>query len=179
MARINKRTTLDILQTLDSYLEKYERKFPIYLMGGSALILRNQQADSKDIDFITNGNGYLAVGEAVTRLERELGIRIDFFKDGSIISYRYEDYYLRATKIPSLRLKHLDVYVLDYIDVILTKALSGRDKDRDAINDLKRKGITAPRDELERRFKKVVPNRGKKEEINTLFQNFLKAYYTD
>ncbi len=42
MPRVDKRTTLDILQTLDTYLEKYERKFPIYLMGGSALISKKQ-----------------------------------------------------------------------------------------------------------------------------------------
>ncbi len=86
---------------------------------------------------------------------------------------------MRADKISGLKLRHLEVYVLDYVDVILTKALSGRDKDRDAINDLKKKGIIAQRDELERRFKKVVPNIGKEKEINTRLQNFLKAYCTD
>lgn len=173
--RVDRRATLDILQTLDSYLEKYEKKFPIYLMGGSALILRNQQADSKDVDFITNANGYLALGSAVSRLEKELGVRIDFFKDGYIISYSYEDYFLRAKKVLSLR--HLDVYVLDYVDIILTKALSGRDKDRDVIASLKRRGIVASKDELKRRFQKVVPNRGKEQEIKTRFEDFLKVYY--
>jgi len=56
MVKVDKRTTLDILHTLDTYLEKYERKFPIYLIGGSALILRNQQEDSKDADFITDAD---------------------------------------------------------------------------------------------------------------------------
>jgi len=179
MVRVDKRATLDILQTLDSYLEEYERRFPIYLMGGSALVLRGEQEDSKDADFITNSNGYLALGEAVKRLERERGIRIDRFKDGQIISYRYEDYYLRAEKISGLRLKHIDVYVLDFVDIILTKALAGRRQDIDKILELKKRGIIAPRDELERRFKKVIPYKGKEKEINTRFQNFLKAYYAD
>ena len=177
--QVDKRATLDILQTLDSYLEKYERKFPIYLMGGSALILRDVQEDSKDADFITNSNGYLALGEAVERLEKERGIRIDYFKDGRIISYRYEDYYLRAEKVRGLRLKHLDVYVLDFVNIILTKALSGRESDMQKILELKRRGITAPRDELERRFQRVVPNRGKEKEIKERFENFLQAYYAD
>lgn len=101
--RIDKRFTIDVLQTLNSYLEEYERKFPVYLMGGSALILRNQQADSKDVDFITNANGYLALSRAVQRLEREQGIKIDVFKEGYIINYRYEDYWLRARRIMSLK----------------------------------------------------------------------------
>ena len=176
MVKVDKRLTLDILQTLDSYLERYERKFPVYLMGGSALILRNQQEDSKDADFITNADGYLALGEAVARLKRERGIKIDYFKEGHIISYRYEDYYLRSTEIP-LNLKHLDVYVLDFVDIILTKALAGRPVDRKRIEELKQKGIIAQREELERRFKKVVPYKGKEEEIRTRFENFLQTYY--
>lgn len=174
---IDKRGTLEILQLLDSYLEEYEKKFPVYLIGGSALILKGKQADSKDIDFITSSKGYLALTNATKRLKKEYGVRIDIFSDGHIINYRYENYYLRSEKV--LSLKHLDIYVLDYADVILTKCLAGRERDMLAIEKLKEQGIVVEKEELVRRFKRVVPDIGKEDEIKNRFENFLKAYFVN
>ncbi|MBU3907119.1 MAG: hypothetical protein KKA64_02605 [Nanoarchaeota archaeon] len=173
---VDKRKTLNTLYAIDNYLgeEGYTKRFPIYFIGGSALILSEFQKSSKDIDFITDNNGYLALEGFIDELEKQKGIKIDMFKKGFLPNYRCEDCLLRSKKF--LGLKHLEVYILDYIDIILTKGIAGREDDIEAIKSLKDRGIIATKEELIKRFNGVVPNRGKEEEINRRFKTFVKRY---
>ena len=97
------------------------------------------------------------------------------FRDGQFPDYRYEDYYLNAT--PLFDLSHLKAYTLDYADIILTKCITGREADQKVIFDLKSRGITIPKEELEKRFKKIIPSKGKEEIFKKRFENFLRFYY--
>ena len=75
-------------------------------------------------------------------------------------------------------LNHLKVYTLDYGDIILTKCLTERKSDRDAINYLKSRGIIIPKEELEERFKNIIPSKGKEEIFKKRFEDFIKFYYS-
>ena len=172
--RFDKNYTIEILKHIDNSLRGYQKKFPVYLLGGSALILKGSQEFSKDMDFITTADGHIAMGDILLRLKRERDITIDIFRDGQFPDYRYENYYMKAEHIFSLR--HLEVYVLDYTDIILTKCITNRESDLEVILSLK-KNFTVPKNELIERYSKIIPSKNKEEEFRKRFENFLNVYY--
>lgn len=170
----DKKYTIEILRNIDDSLSGYQKRFPVYLLGGSALILKELQEFSKDMDFITTAGGCIAMADIILKLERKRKIKIDVFKDGEFPDYRYDDYYLKAEHMFSLR--HLEVYVLDYADIILTKCITNREPDLKTILVLK-KDFIVPKNELIRRYNKIVPSKDKEEEFRKRFENFLNVYY--
>ena len=68
---IDKKRTIEILEEIDDSLKGYKKKFPLYFLGGSALILRDLQEFSKDIDFITTNEWCIALNYITLKLKKK------------------------------------------------------------------------------------------------------------
>jgi len=130
---------LEILIELDKYLP---RKIKVIAIGGTALTLLGKKASTKDIDFcfITESDkkifektaanaGYsrLSAGKLANR-----EINIDIYSSGYIFCVQLPaDYEKKAVKIRSLQ--KLEIYALNLMDLLITKASRFNNRDKEDI----------------------------------------------
>jgi hypothetical protein len=173
---LTKENVISIIREIDSDLEGVQRKLKLYCLGGTKLVLTGLRSISKDIDFIVSREDLLAVGGPMTRIEWQKKIRIDVFPDGELPNYRYPSCIANAKKLP-LHFNHLEIYLLDDADFVLTKALAGRSTDYEDIETLLSGKNQIPQETLRERFKNIKPTKGKDIELKGKFEKFISEYY--
>ena len=145
-----------------------QRKFDLYSLGGTKLMLEDIKLTSKDMDFVVSREDDRSLSEIVAKVKQEKGIIIDLFKDGIISEYRIPDYQQMAKRV-NYYFSRLNLYSLGDLDLVLTKIIAGRDRDfYEVINFLKDKKIS--KDSLRKRFSEFTLNKNSKEEIIQKFE---------
>jgi len=168
---------LKLLRDLDAKLEGMQRKVRLYGVGGTVMVLSNIRDASKDVDFIVSFNDFRALSGHIAELERLQQVRIDLFPDGDMPDYKLGEYPLHAQKAP-FDFKNLELYYLDKIDFVLTKALAGRFDDVEDVLHFVSSRKEVPLDILTQRYHKIVPNPGKEAELKSKFDKFVNEVYS-
>lgn len=177
--RFDKRETLKLLREIDEKLAKvgYQRKFKLYCIGGTKMILSGLRESSEDVDFYMDRNTYRVLSGYVAELELR-GIRFDTFEEGKFPGYRYEGIEHNAKRTRDYGFKHFELYLMDDVDFLLTKALALRAKDRRDIEVIfSRRSI--PKEKILERFKRVRFDSDKESELRRKFELFLKEYFRE
>lgn len=119
-----------ILNYLDRELIELgvQRKFNLYSIGGTKLMLEGFNASSKDLDFIISRKDSLILSGAIKDIERKQSVVIDLFYDGEISGYIIPDYQQKAREI-SFNFDKLKLFCLDDSSFVLTKIIAGRQRD--------------------------------------------------
>ncbi|MBW2968978.1 hypothetical protein KY314_02580, partial [Candidatus Woesearchaeota archaeon] len=157
---IDKKKTLSLLRDIDSCLEGIQRKIKLYCVGGTLLVLSDIKFFSNDVDFIASYEDYRTISSHTAEIEWKNKIRFDVFSDGAMPNYAYPYYYEHATKAPFI-FDNINLYYLDEVDLILTKAIAGRPKDYEDILLITNFSKNIPKEEFIERFKKIKPNQNK------------------
>ena len=172
-----KRRTLELLQRLDEDLERegYQRKISLYSMGGTKMVLSGLRHSTVDIDFLISREDFRVLGFYVFELDRKYKIRLDLFPEGQFPGYVYSDFKDNAY-VSHYRFKRLDLYFIDDIDFVITKALAWRRKDREDLESLFsiRK---IPKQQILERLQKVKFDPDKEEALKKNFNEFLREFY--
>jgi len=172
---LDKTAILKLLQDLDTSLEGIQRKIRLYCVGGTIMVLSGLRATSKDVDFIADREDFRTISRYIAEVELKEKMRFDIFPDGHMPNYQYKDYQTHATDAPFL-FKHIQLYFLDTIDFVLTKAIAGRKLDYRDINSITSPD-NVPKEELLERFKNIKPNVGESSEIERKFNKFVSDFY--
>jgi hypothetical protein len=173
---LTKEDILVILREIDHHLEGLQRKLKLYCVGGTQLALSNRRTVSKDIDLIVSHEDWFPLSGPVAHIEWNKNIRFDVFPGGALPNYTYPSYAVHARRLP-LYFNHLEIYLLDDLDFIITKAISGRSADYEDIALLSLDKTKISKDSLIDRFKNVKPVKGKENEIQSKFQKFITEFY--
>ncbi|MBN1644543.1 hypothetical protein JW851_00685 [Candidatus Woesearchaeota archaeon] len=174
--RLTKKSILHMLRDLDMCLEGIQKKVKLYGLGGTVLVLSDLRHSSKDVDFITSREDFRTLSGHITEIEWKKKIQFDIFPDGSLPKYRYSDYNIHAKKAP-FEFKNIELFYLDTIDLVLTKALASRDTDIKDIELLAPSKNRVPKEELIRRFKNIKPAPKEANELKNNFNKFINEYY--
>ena len=175
-SRIDKKKVLSVLDKLDKNLRGIQRKIKIYCIGGTALTFSNIRNNSKDIDFIVSREDFRALSGHVADIEYKEKIRIDIFLDGELPDYQYKGYTKNSRPL-NIHFENLELYVLDEIDLLLTKILSGRPED---LLDIKKMGVSKEilrKDKLIQRYQEIKIDQEKEGIIRKKFEDFIKKFY--
>lgn len=116
-----------LLDFLDEIDKELERKIIVIAVGGTAMTLVNAKPSTIDIDF-TIPREYYEEFEHAKKIVQP-GFRVDVFHDGAVFVTILPDDYLDKSKPIKTNLKHIDLRVLDPVDIIITKI--GRLDERD------------------------------------------------
>lgn len=174
--QFTKKKTLEFLTELDEKLAKdgYQAKFKLYCMGGTKMILSDLRYSSDDVDFLTSREDFRVFSSYIPEFERQK-VRFDVFPEGELPGYGYKEYKEHAKRMP-YRFKHLDIYFIDDIDFVITKALAGREKDIKDLKILFKKKII-PKEKLLERFQKIKFKSDKERELKEKFDEFIRGFY--
>ena len=173
--RLTRKAMLSMLSKLDEKLEGFQRKIRFYCLGGTIIVLDQKRHSSKDVDFIVSRQDYTAISGMLKELERSEKVPIDIFQDGIIGYYTLPNYVNRSKLLP-YAFKHIELYALNKIDLLLTKAIAGREHDLD---DMARIATPkdVPREVLEKRYNEIIPEEEKKEQLRAMFDKSLAQFY--
>jgi len=174
--RLDRTGMLNVLRELDDNLDGIQKKVKLYCLGGTVLVLSNLRHSSKDVDFIVNRDDFRTLSGHIAEMEWKSKITIDIFPDGMLPKYKYP-YYKRHAKKQNFPFKNIDIYYLDTIDLVLTKAIAGRDTDLKDISMLAPVKDDIPKQELINRFQEIIPAANEGEEIKSKFERFVSEFY--
>ena len=102
-------------------------------------------------------------------------IRIDLFPDGEMPGFILPDYDARSVRVKSF--EHIDVYRIDLITFVLTKAIAGRREDYRDIEKIVREKSSVPREKLIEMFQQLRLSKEKEDEIKKKFWAFVDEFY--
>ena len=175
--RLDKRKTLEILAWLDDKLEGdgHQEKYKLYCMGGTKMILSDLRQSSEDLDFLMSQDTFRVLSTYIAELDWKQKIRFDAFPEGDLPGYKYGGYREHVRKAP-YHFKRLELYFIDDVDFLITKALAGRPKDIDDISRIlsKRK---IPKEDLIKRFEMIRFKPENEKELREKFNMFLSKLY--
>ncbi len=173
MAYIDKRKLFYYVNLIDSKLEGYTRKINMYCVGGTALTLGEKKISSYEMDFAVSREDFRTLSGVTAEIERKERVRIDLMPEGEYVDYFLPyDYKMHAKKIGLF--KNLNLYILSDLDIVLMKALAGRNKDYVHVEGLKRK--IKPEDLL-KRFEELKFKKEKKEALREKLGKSIKKIY--
>lgn len=173
---MDKQEILNLLNRIDLELEGIQKKIKLYCVGGTILVLSGQRTVSKDVDFIVDRADFRTISGCIAEADWKNHIQVDLFQDGHMPKYQYKEYQTHAKEAPFL-FKNIQLYFLDTIDLILTKAIAGRSSDYEDIRRIAPSPAGIPKDELLNRFKNIKPNAGESAEIERKFNKFISDFY--
>ncbi len=151
------------------------RKFNLYSIGGTKLMLENIKPSSRDLDFVVARKDFLALSEIVAEIKYEKGIVIDLFKDGNMPGYKIPDYQNKSKKL-SYHFNKLNLFCLGDLTFAITKIIASRRTDlEDLINFFKVKDLSEK--SLRKRFSEFILEQNKSDHITLKFENFLENYF--
>ena len=174
--RLDRKAMLGILRELDDNLIGIPRKINLYCLGGTVLVLSDLRHSSKDVDFILSREDFRTLSEHIAEIEWKKKVTIDIFPDGLLPKYQYPNYKKHAKKM-NFSFENIEIYYLDTVDLVLTKALAGRDTDIKDIHLLAPSKEVIPKDELIQRFNNIIPATNKTEELKNKFDLFISEFY--
>ncbi len=166
-----------ILQSIDQELIELgiQRRINLYSLGGTKLMLEDFKSSSKDLDFIISRKDSVTLGETIQYVKRAKGVTIDLFYDGDISGYIISDYRQTSRKI-NTSLSKLQLFYLDDLSFVITKAIAGRIRDLEEIYPfLKKREISEL--SLRKRFSEFELKEDQAEEVTHKFDNFIKSYF--
>ena len=172
-----RRKTLEFLDRLDEGLVKdgHQRKFKLYCLGGTKMVLSGLRYMSKDVDFLLSRGDFTTLSSYVAEFNRRENMRFDVFPGAEFSGYSYPDFFRHSKKAP-YKFRRLELYFIDDIDFVITKALAWRRKDVEDIKTiLNKKKIS--RMEIMRRFEKVKFEPDREEEFRRKFDEFITEFY--
>ncbi len=132
--KFEKRDIENYLRTLDG---KLKSKVDLVLLGGTALTITKKRDFSLDIDFCYKTNDADFHGLALD-VGKELGYeleKIDIHRDFDIGMLRIPDYEENALEYKALKLKNINLKLLNPADIVISKLCRSAPKD---INDIKK-----------------------------------------
>jgi len=173
MKGIGKKTILKIVDQIDSSLKNHVKKINIYCVGGTALTMIGKKYSSTDIDFIVPHEDLATITSITAEIEYKEKIAIDVTDAlglwGNNMGYALPpDYKERSRKISSC--ENLNLFVLCELDLLVTKAIAGRQKDHDDIRRLVKK--IKKQDVIERFKQYKLPTK-----IKNNLENNLKDFF--
>lgn len=175
--QFTKTRTLEFLTQLDEKLESdgCQRKFKLYAMGGTKMVLLGMRHSSKDVDFLVSREDYRTLSSYRAQIEWKEKVSFDIFVEGNLPGYAYEDFERNATKAP-YQFRRIELYFIDDIDFIITKVLAGRFQDLEDIKSiLNIRPI--PKEKIIERFRKIKFKSDKEKEFKEKFEEFLSKFY--
>lgn len=175
--RFTKRATLEFLGRLNERLRKegFQRPFRLYCTGGTKMVLSDLRESSVDVDFMLSAQDFRALSSYAAEIDREGHYRFDLFPAGEMPGYRFRGFAERAYP-SSFQFSHLELYFVDDVDFVITKALAFRDRD---VSDLEvfLSKRTIAKDEVIKRFEQVAFKPERERELRRNFEEFLKMFY--
>ena len=149
--------------------KKLHRKITLIAVGGTAMTLLGLKSSTKDVDFCLKSGEKDDFEKALDRR-----FKVDIFTDGYIFSEQLpEDYDEKSKEIANM--KNIALKVLSPIDITITKAARFNARDEEDIEALSK---YVDKDELIRRFNKVVKSySGKEEEYRYHMNVILKRFF--
>lgn len=173
MAYINKRKLVYYINLIDSKLEGYTKKINMYCAGGTALTLGEKKTSSYDMDFVVSREDFRTLSGITAEIEYKGGVRIDLMPEGEHVDYFLPyDYKTYARKVGLF--KNLNLYILSDLDIMLMKALAGRDKDYLHVECLKRK---IKPEALLKRFEDLKFKKNKKGKLKGKLDKSIRRIY--
>lgn len=141
----------EFLQEIDSKLEK---TIQITAVGGTAMTLLKLKTSTIDIDFeFPTTEEKLAFNQAEQALGH--GFKIDQFVNGQIFSQQLPDDFRKKTIPIPVKLKHIKLFALHPLDIVVTKIGRLNERDEEDIADcIKKYHIT--KKQVQQRAKKVT-----------------------
>lgn len=159
----------DLINWLKKIDKKLNKKIKVVAVGGTAMTLLGLKSSTIDIDFCLSS-------EDKTDFENILdnSFKIDLFVDGYIFSEQLPKNYISLSK-EIIELKHITLYALNPIDIIITKSARFDARDEEDIEALAK---YVNKKELIERFSKVVKTyAGDKKNYRYNFEIVLKRFF--
>lgn len=130
----NKRL-LEFLEEMDQQLET---SITLTAVGGTAMTLLNLKSSTIDIDFEFSTN---QEKQAFEKAEAALGhgYKIDKFVNGLIFSQQLPGDFRKTTKFISTKFKHIRLFALHPLDIVVTKIGRMSERDVEDISDCVKK----------------------------------------
>jgi len=158
---IDKRKLVYYINLIDSKLEGYTKKINMYCAGGTALTLGEKKISSYDMDFVVSHEDFRTLSSITAEIEYKEKVRIDLMPEGEHVDYFLppdcKDY---AKKVGLF--KNLNLYILSDLDILIMKALAGREKDYEDIRGIVRK---IKKERLFNRFEDLMFKKYNKEKL--------------
>ena len=171
---IDKRRLINYVNSIDLKLKGYTKKINMYCVGGTALTLRDKKILSYDMDFAVSREDFRTLSGIIAEIEWKEKVRIDLMPEGEHVDYFLpHDYQRHAKKIGLFR--NINLFIVSDLDILLMKALAGRDKDYIDVKGLKRK---IKSEDLLKRFEELRFKPGKKEQLKKKIDEFIKRAYS-
>ena len=126
---------LDFIRRLDGEMDE---RYVLLAAGGTALTLQNVKASTMDVDFVVQSGDLAKLNEACSRLA---DVRVDLFERGFVFNNRLPDSCMMRAK-RKVQLNNITLFVLDKIDVVMTKIARAGDGDIEDIRACKIAGVT-------------------------------------
>jgi len=175
--RFTKRQTLAFLTRLDDRhaREGYQRKFRLYCTGGTKMVLSGLRESSVDVDFMLSQEDFRSLSAYAAEIDRQGEFRFDLFPAGRMPGYRFPGFADRAKPAP-YAFRHLDLFLIDDVDFVVTKALAGRGKDREDLRILLA-ARNIPKERVLERYQAVQFDPDQERDLRTKFEHFLTEFY--
>jgi len=135
--RIDYKDLTEILKELDSSLASY-KNVRLVAIGGTALNLMRLKRSTADVDFVLENNDPILKADILLYLEKQ-GYSGHIQDRGTIVSYNLpEDYLAKAKKTYGINrnLKHIELLVMNPIDLIISKLARYNTADKQDITQL-------------------------------------------
>ena len=165
---IDKSELIAWLKGVDKRLRK---SMTVIALGGTAMTLLGLKSSTIDVEFCVASEDRKIFENALDKR-----FKVDIFTDGYIFSEQLPDDYAERSK-DVLALKHIQLKVLNPLDIVITKTarLNARDEE-----DIQAIAAYVDKEELLQRFEKVVPTySGKEEEYRRNFDYIVERYFQD
>ena len=170
---IDKRKLIEYVNLIDSKLNGHTKRIELYCVGGTALTLGEKKISSYDIDFVVSHEDFVTISGITAEIEYKEKVRIDLMPEGEHVDYFLppdcKDYAKKAGLF-----KNLNLYILSDLDILIMKALAGREKDYEDIRGIVRK---IKKERLFNRFEELRFKPGKKEKLRRKLNEFIKRVY--
>ena len=173
LTMIRDKTLRELLDFLESNLEN---KVKLIVLGGNALVLLGFKQFTQDIDLcLVAKNKNLEL--LVRKFQESTNITVDIFYEGLLKTINVEDYLQRIIKVKEKYTK-VDLYILDILDILLTKMDRMQARDwNDCWDTLKQANIK--KDDLNKRkeyyIQHYIGSEEDKQRFNDNYQTFIKA----
>ena len=135
---IDKRKLFYYVNLIYSKLDGYAKRVELYCVGGTALTLKERKTLSYDMDFVVSREDFRTLSGIVAEIENKEKVRIDLMPEGEHVDY-YLPYDCKNYAKKVGLFKNLNLYILSNLDILIMKALAGREKDYDDIKGIVRK----------------------------------------
>ncbi len=143
-------TKTDLMDWLRAVDKKVESKITLVAVGGTALTLTGLKSSTKDIDFCIDSKNT----DIFRKIIKKEKFKIDLFYDGFIFSEQLPDDYIQKSNKIKTGLMNIELRVLSFPDIIITKAARYNERDAGDIEAIA-KTNKVKKEELVNRFKQV------------------------